>query len=36
MMRHQDLYQDTVHFNTAGSNLMGDQVAAMIRTQLRE
>jgi lysophospholipase L1-like esterase len=36
MMRHQDLYQDTVHFNTAGSNLMGDQAAAMIRAQLRE
>jgi lysophospholipase L1-like esterase len=36
MMRHQDLYQDTVHFNTAGSNLMGDQVAAMIRAHLRE
>jgi lysophospholipase L1-like esterase len=36
MMQHQDLYQDTVHFNTAGSNLMGDQAAAMIRAQLRE
>ena len=36
MIRHQDLYQDTVHFNTAGSNLMGDQAAAMIRAQLRE
>jgi hypothetical protein len=23
-----------VHFNTAGSNLMGDQVAATIRAQL--
>ena len=36
MMQHQDLYQDTVHFNTAGSNLMGDQAAATIRAQLRE
>lgn len=36
MMRHQDLYQDTVHFNTVGSNLMGHQAAAMIRAQLRE
>jgi hypothetical protein len=36
MMRHQDLYQDTVHFNTVGSNLMGDQAAAMIRAQLKE
>jgi lysophospholipase L1-like esterase len=36
MLQHQDLYQDTVHFNAAGSNLMGDQAAAMIRAQLRE
>ena len=36
MMRHRDLYQDTVHFNPAGSNLMGDQAAATIRTQLRK
>jgi hypothetical protein len=36
MIQHQDLYQDTVHFNTVGSNLMGDQAAAMIRAQLRE
>ena len=34
MMQHQDMYQDTVHFNTAGSSLMGDQAAAMIRAQL--
>jgi hypothetical protein len=34
MLQHQNLHQDTVHFNTAGSNLMGDQVAATIRTQL--
>jgi hypothetical protein len=34
MLQHQNLHQDTVHFNTAGSNLMGDQVAATIRKQL--
>jgi lysophospholipase L1-like esterase len=36
MMRHQDLYQDTVHFNNVGSNLMGDQAAAAIRTELKK
>jgi lysophospholipase L1-like esterase len=36
MMRHRDLYQDTVHFNPAGSELMGDQAAATIRAQLRK
>lgn len=36
MAQHQDLYQDTVHFNTAGSNLMGDQAAAAIRAALRK
>lgn len=34
MMQHRDLYQDTVHFNEAGSNLMGDQAAASLRKQL--
>lgn len=34
MLKHRDLYQDTVHFNTAGSNLMGDQAAASIRPLL--
>jgi lysophospholipase L1-like esterase len=34
MMQHRDLYQDTVHFNTEGSKLMGDQAAAAIRPQL--
>jgi hypothetical protein len=34
MIQHQNQHQDTVHFNTAGSNLMGDQVAATIRAQL--
>jgi lysophospholipase L1-like esterase len=36
MMQHRNLYQDTVHFNTAGSNLMGDQAAAIIRAQLKK
>jgi lysophospholipase L1-like esterase len=36
MMQHQNLYQDTVHFNAAGSNLMGDQAAAAISTQLKK
>jgi hypothetical protein len=34
MLEHRDLYQDTVHFNAAGSNLMGDQAAASIRPLL--
>jgi lysophospholipase L1-like esterase len=34
MLKHRDLYQDTVHFNAAGSNLMGDQAAASIRALL--
>jgi lysophospholipase L1-like esterase len=36
MMQHQSLYQDTVHFNAAGSNLMGDQAAAAISAQLKK
>jgi hypothetical protein len=36
MMQHQNLYQDTVHFNTAGSNLMGDQAATAISAQLKK
>lgn len=36
MMLHRNLYQDTVHFNTAGSNLMGDQAAASIRARLEK
>jgi lysophospholipase L1-like esterase len=35
MMQHRDLYQDTVHFNSAGSKLMGDQAAVGIRKALR-
>jgi lysophospholipase L1-like esterase len=34
MMQHRNLSQDTVHFNEAGSNLMGDQAAASLRKQL--
>jgi lysophospholipase L1-like esterase len=36
MMQHRDLYQDTVHFNAVGSNLMADQAAAAIRLELRK
>ena len=36
MRQHPELHQDTVHFNTEGSNLMGDQAAATIRRQLRK
>jgi lysophospholipase L1-like esterase len=36
MRQHQNLHQDTVHFNTAGSNLMGDQAAAAISAQLKK
>jgi hypothetical protein len=34
MMQHSNLYHDTVHFNAAGSNLMGQQAAATIRKEL--
>jgi lysophospholipase L1-like esterase len=34
MLQHSDLYHDSVHFNAAGSNLMGDQAAATIRKEL--
>jgi lysophospholipase L1-like esterase len=36
MMQHRDLYQDTVHFNAVGSNLMADQAATAIRLELRK
>jgi hypothetical protein len=36
MMKHLDLYQDTVHFDPAGANLMGDQAAEIIRVALRK
>ena len=34
MEKHQDLYQDSVHFNSAGANIQGDQAAAIIRIAL--
>lgn len=34
MMQHLDLYEDTVHFGSAGAALMGDQAAATIRAAL--
>jgi hypothetical protein len=36
MMKHLDLYEDTVHFGPAGANLMGDQAAGTIRAGLRK
>lgn len=34
MMGHRDLYQDTVHFNKAGSEIQGAQAAAKIEAIL--
>lgn len=34
MMKHRDLYQDSVHFNPAGAEIMGVQAAATIRAAL--
>ncbi len=34
MLKHQDLYEDSVHFGPAGADMMGDQAAAMIRVAL--
>ena len=34
MQQHQDLHQDPIHFNPAGSAIQGDQAAAMIRAAL--
>jgi hypothetical protein len=36
MMKHLDLYEDTVHFNPAGAAIMGDQAAETIRAVLRK
>jgi lysophospholipase L1-like esterase len=36
MEKHQDLYVDNVHFNSEGSNLMGDQVADTILRALNQ
>jgi hypothetical protein len=34
MQKHQDLYEDSVHFNPAGATIQGDQAAARIRAAL--
>lgn len=34
MLQRQDLYQDSVHFNSAGATIQGDQATAMIRKAL--
>lgn len=34
MEQHQDLYEDSVHFNPIGAAIQGDQAAAMIRFAL--
>jgi hypothetical protein len=36
MQQHQDLYEDSVHFNPAGAAIQGDQAAAMIRKVLNQ
>jgi len=36
MMKHLDLYKDSIHFNSAGANIMGDQAAATIRAVLHK
>jgi hypothetical protein len=36
MMKHPDLYEDSVHFNPAGANIMGVQAAATIRAALQK
>jgi hypothetical protein len=34
MQQHQDLYQNSVHFNSAGAKIQGDQATRMIRETL--
>jgi hypothetical protein len=36
MMKHQDLHEDSVHFNPSGAAAQGDQAAAMIRAALQK
>ena len=36
MQAHQDLYQDSIHFNSAGATIQGDQATAMIRKALNQ
>lgn len=35
MMRHLDLYEDSIHFNKTGADIMGDQAAATIKQALQ-
>lgn len=35
MEQHRDLYQDSVHFNTEGANIQGQQAASLIRSALQ-
>jgi hypothetical protein len=35
MARHEDLYEDSVHFNPAGAAIQGEQAVEMIRSALR-
>lgn len=34
MQKHQDLFEDSAHFNSAGATIQGDQAAAAIRAAL--
>jgi hypothetical protein len=34
MMRHGDLHEDPIHFNSTGANIQGDQASATIRSAL--
>src|SRR5579862_7249786 len=34
MLQHQDLYDDSIHFNSTGAKIQGDQAAASIRSAL--
>ncbi len=36
MMHHRDSYEDTVHFNTAGAKIQGNQVVASIQSVLHK
>jgi lysophospholipase L1-like esterase len=35
MQQHQDLYEDSIHFNSEGAAIQGDQATAMIRKALK-
>lgn len=35
MMHHLDLYEDSIHFNKTGADIMGDQAAAIIKQALQ-